>query len=354
MRLKRANSFERIRGTRGAMTSRMATIDLKHLSNDQLVTRLQHACLQVNVTNLEIMRMLIETDERRVYLEDACSSMFDFCLRRLKMSEGAAYLRLACARLVRDFPTLAPRIQSGDLTLSALVRLRRHLTAENVEELADAVRGMSKRRIMEFLAARNPGVPAPPEPARLRKLPKMRKANAVVPTLERELEIVADMQYRLGLTLDRAERDELFYVRDLMMHRNPSGDLKAVFMAAIRAMREPLEREIHGATKRPRKTPSIAKADAIPRETRRIVVARDGHRCSYTNKKGDRCPATAPLQFHHLISPHHGGTNDPDNVTLRCGPHNRWHAEQDFGKEYVRAKIRSSQLKSRRKREAIA
>ena len=212
---------------------------------------------------------------------------------------------------------------------------------------------MSKRRVLEFLAARPPAGSVPPEPARLRKLPKMKTANAVEPTLERELELIADMQYRLGLTLDRAERDELLYVRDLMMHRNPTGDLKAVVMTAVRAIREELERQIHAQTTRPaQKAPSVTKTQGISRAVRRQVFARDGHRCTYTNKKGDRCPATARLELHHIVSPHHGGSNDADNLCVRCRPHNLWHAEQDFGKEYVRRKIHSSQLKSRRKREA--
>jgi 5-methylcytosine-specific restriction endonuclease McrA len=264
------------------------------------------------------------------------------------MSEGAAYLRLASARLVRKFPSLARRIEAGELHLSSLVRLRHHLTTDNVDELADAVRGMSKRRVLEFLAARESRGIAPPAPTRLRKLPKMKTANAVEPTLEREIEVVADMLYRLGLTLDRSERDELLHVRDLMMHRNPSGDLKEVVMTAVRRLGVELEREIHATTARPQrspKTPSVAKGDGIPRPVRREVFARDGHRCTYTNKKGDRCPATARLELDHIVSPHHGGSNESDNIRVRCRAHNLWHAENVFGKKYVRDKIHLSQLK---------
>lgn len=327
---------------------RMQTHQLKGVSDEELIAQLRRACADANAINLRIIYLLIETEERRIYLVDACSSMFEYCVKRLKMSDGAAYLRLAAARLVRSFPTLAPRIERGELHLSTLVRLRDHLTPGNVEELADAVRGMSKRRTIEFLATRERRVVAPAGPAKLRKLPKMKTANAVEPTLERELELITDMQYRLGLTLDRAERDELLHVRDLMMHRNPSGDLKAVVMAAVRDLRVRLEREIHATTARPQsspKTPSVAKSDRIPRHVRREVFARDGHQCTYTNKKGERCPATARLELDHIVSPHHGGSNETENIRVRCRPHNLWHAENVFGKDYVRDKIRLSQLK---------
>jgi hypothetical protein len=326
----------------------MQTNQLERLSDEDLIKTLQRACADANALTLRIIYLLIETEDRRIYLVDACSSMFDYCVRRLNMSEGAAYLRLAAARLVRDFPTLARRIETGELHLSTLVRLRHHLTTENVEELANEVRGMSKRRVIEYLATRDRRVIAPARPAKIRKLPKMKTANAVEPTLEREIELIAEMQYRLGLTLDRAERDELLHVRDLMMHRNPSGDLKAVVMASVRALRLQLEREIHAISTRPRraaKAPSIAKTKGIPRHVRREIFARDGHRCTYTNKKGNRCPATSRLELDHIVSPHHGGTHDASNLRVRCRAHNLWHAENVFGKEHVREKIRLSQLK---------
>ena len=343
-----AESLSRASGTRGAPVRRMQTKPLKSLSDEELIAQLRRACADANAINMRIIKLLIETEERRLYLVDACPSMFDYCVRRLNMSEGAAYLRLASARLVRSFPTLARRIETGELHLSTLVQLRHHLTPENVEELADAVRGMSKRRTIEFLASREAHVGAPPGPAKMRKLPKMKTANAVEPTLEREMELVADMLYRLGLTLDRTERDELLYVRDLMMHRNPSGDLKAVVMTAVRDLRLRLEREIHATNARPprsSKKPSVAKAADIPPHVRKAVFKRDGHQCTYTNKKGDRCPATSRLELDHIISPHHGGSNEPENLRVRCRPHNLWHAENVFGKKYVREKIRLSQLK---------
>jgi 5-methylcytosine-specific restriction endonuclease McrA len=324
----------------------MQATRLENLSDDDLLLRLRKACAESNAVTMRIVELLIETEDRRLYVADACTSMFDYCVRRLNMSEGAAYLRLAAARLVRKFPTLGPRLESGAIHLSALVLLRDHLTADNVDELADAVRGMSKRRVTEYLASREGPIAASPAPTTLRKLPKIKKANEIAAAPQREIELVNEMQYRLGLTVTREERDELLYVRDLMMHRNPSGDLKVVVLKAVRALREQLEREIHAKTDRPRR-PSLAKTKGVSRRARREVFARDGHRCTYTNKDGERCPATKLLELDHIDSPHHGGSNEPDNLRVRCRAHNLWHAENVFGKEYVRKKIaNSSQLKS--------
>jgi hypothetical protein len=56
------------------------------------------------------------------------------------------------------------------------------------------------------------------------------------------------------------------------------------------------------------------------RETRARILDRDGHRCMYV-ADGERCPATALLEVHHLV----GGSvlNVPDHelVTV-CRKHN--------------------------------
>src|SRR5687768_2942552 len=100
----------------------MQSKQFKGLSDEELIAHLRRACADANAINLRIIYLLIETEDRRIYLVDACSSMFDYCVRRLNMSEGAAYLRLASARLVRSFPTLARRIETGELHLSTLVQ----------------------------------------------------------------------------------------------------------------------------------------------------------------------------------------------------------------------------------------
>src|SRR5260370_25818977 len=99
-----------------------------------------------------LLAHLGEVEERRLHLEAACSSMFDFCVRRLGMSEGEAFRRITAARLARRFPTLLPRIERGDLHLSALVLLRDHLTAENHQELFHQTSGPTKRHAAPLVA----------------------------------------------------------------------------------------------------------------------------------------------------------------------------------------------------------
>src|SRR5687768_11577974 len=100
---------------------------LSDLSDSELVSRLHAICGDGHRWTARLVVHLIEVEERRLHLRAACSSMFDFCLRRLCMSEGAAFRRINAARLVKRFPQLLGQIESGALHLSTLVLLRDHL-----------------------------------------------------------------------------------------------------------------------------------------------------------------------------------------------------------------------------------
>lgn len=55
---------------------------------------------------------------------------------------------------------------------------------------------------------------------------------------------------------------------------------------------------------------------AVPRDVRDLVWARDGGRCSH-------CGSVHELQFDHVIPVARGGSNEPENLQILCGPCNR-------------------------------
>jgi hypothetical protein len=86
----------------------------------------------------------------------------------------------------------------------------------------------------------------------------------------------------------------------------------------------------------------------IPRTTRKEVFDRDGHRCTYVAPDGTRCSATHDLQVDHVHPFALGGTNEPDNLRLLCGAHNRRRAEQTFGETASRRAERHAHSCERR------
>jgi hypothetical protein len=65
----------------------------------------------------KLVAHLAEIEERRLELVSGYSSMFDFCQKKLGMSEGEAFRRILAARLSRRFPAVLSLLASGSVNL---------------------------------------------------------------------------------------------------------------------------------------------------------------------------------------------------------------------------------------------
>jgi hypothetical protein len=85
------------------------------LSNEELLSNL-HAVVGQGA---RLLAYLAEVEERRLDLESACSSLYEFCVRRLGFSEDEAYRRVSAARIGRRFPIALDMIERGELQVIA-------------------------------------------------------------------------------------------------------------------------------------------------------------------------------------------------------------------------------------------
>ena len=155
---------------------------LLDLSDDELIVRLRGHVGKGHVWNAELLAYLVEVEDRRLERVHACSSMWDFCTRKLGMSESEAQRRIAAARVVRRFPHVLGVIERGELQLCALYALRNHLTTDNVDELLRAASGKSTRAVEAMIAAR---FPKPDVPSRVEAVaPQVTLQGAAVSSTE--------------------------------------------------------------------------------------------------------------------------------------------------------------------------
>ena len=70
------------------------------------------------------LRHLAEIDSRNLFFRQGFFSLFDYAVRELGYSEGAAYRRIKAMKLCRELPETANRLQSGKLSLSAASQLQ--------------------------------------------------------------------------------------------------------------------------------------------------------------------------------------------------------------------------------------
>ena len=129
----------------------MDTLD--SLSNEQLLARLPLLCSEERRATAEVIVYLAEVERRKLYLQEACSSLFAFCVERLGYSEQAALKRMRVARLYLELPQILDELKSGALHLTGLFLLSGHLTEDNVESLLAEARGKTRREL-ELVIAR--------------------------------------------------------------------------------------------------------------------------------------------------------------------------------------------------------
>jgi hypothetical protein len=332
---------------------------LSSLSNEELLSDLHSLVGQGRVVLARLLAHLGEVEERRLDLQSACSSLFDFCVRRLGMGDDEACRRVAAARLARRFPIALGMIERGEIHLTSLLLLREHLTNENHEEVLGAARGLSKNGVQHLIAAR---FPRPDAPCLIQPLPAgpslpppelsmASVAPAAFPSASSSSRVVplSTERYKVQFTASAELRQKLERATNLMRHGNPSGDLSVVVERAMDLLLAELEKRRLGKTTRPRTNRKNARRGYVSRAVRREVFERDGEQCTYVDEAGRRCQSRAFLELDHRTPRALGGTDDATNVRVRCKAHNALAAEEDFGRRYVEKRVSEKKIHPRQR-----
>ena len=269
-------------------------------------------------------------------------------------------------------------LADGRLHVSGIAVLVPILTAENRDSLLSRAVHKSKREIEKLVAE---VCPRPDVPSVMRKLPERPAAPApaqrpielvpgtvpepsppspplpgtplpgsspalrvdagsrALPAAPPVVEPLSPARYKIQFTAGEDLHEDLERLRALLRHEFPDGEVGAIVGKAIRELRKHLEARRFAQTSTPRKsladTNTEPSARDVPAAVRRAVYLRDESQCRFLDGQGRRCPERHQLEYHHRDPFGRGGDHDVTNVCLMCGPHNRYLAELDYGKEVV-------------------
>src|ERR1043165_2062777 len=110
------------------------------LSDTELLALLPKLVLAERASAADVIEHLVEIDRRKLYLEQACSSLTAYCIERLGYSEDEACVRVRVARMARRFDALLEELRSGAIHLTGVFLLSNYLTDANHAELLTAAR----------------------------------------------------------------------------------------------------------------------------------------------------------------------------------------------------------------------
>ena len=109
---------------RNAPAGTPVTTTVAALSDHLLLQRVKELSAVEHHIEAVVSDHLREIERRRLYLTLGCSSMFDYAVRELGYSTGAAWRRLKAMRLCAEVQGARVRLQEGTLTLDAAAQLQ--------------------------------------------------------------------------------------------------------------------------------------------------------------------------------------------------------------------------------------
>src|SRR5512132_478911 len=111
-----------------------------------------------HATIIRTLHYINELERRKLFLELGCSSVFDYCVRKLGYSEPGAGRRIQAARCAWRYPELFPLLREHDVSLSTLACIEPILRDENKDSVIERVRGASRREVERIVSEYRPPV----------------------------------------------------------------------------------------------------------------------------------------------------------------------------------------------------
>ncbi|WP_374078767.1 HNH endonuclease [Bdellovibrio bacteriovorus] len=294
-------------------------MDFSKISNTELCERMEKLVrTERKITHL-ILLHIVEFESRRLYAEIGFDGMFSYLTKGLGYSESAAYRRLQSARVFKQVPFIADKIEDGSLNLSQLTQVQKCLkeeerktgflpTSETTENLISKIEGKTTFETEKVLAIEFD------RPVQTHECLKPQKDNSV----------------RLEVTLTKEQYELLEEVKNLSSHSCPDGSwAEVISFLAGRFKKEKMGKAIKPMTQsfteaKVRNVNSPRKGRAyISIKTKRLLLNKAHYHCEYVDiTTGITCTSNFQLQVDHIHPLALGGSNDTKNLRILCRTHN--------------------------------
>ena len=246
-----------------------------------------------NRTHAELLAIVMEVDRANLAQAMGLSSTYDYCRRRLNLSEDVACGFIAVARKAERMPELRDAVEGG-LSFSKAKIAAHVITPENQEDLLAKAKASTCAELE-------------------RETVKISPREAVV----EKVRVVAEDRHRLELGLSEEILRKLRRAQDLVCNKaKKAASLEDTLAAVLELYLEKEDPQRKAERARPGKSEPSAKD--IPAASRHAVNLRDGNRC-----QAPGCGRTRWVDIHHIKPRSQGGTHDPENLITLCGFHHR-------------------------------
>jgi 5-methylcytosine-specific restriction endonuclease McrA len=261
------------------------------------------------------------------------ANVFDYLLRELKLSRGAAHYRKVAARLVARFPEVVEPLRDGRLCLTSIVELAKVMTEANRAEALPRFFHCSKQEAKQVAVEIMPAAVVPrrtvvteiPPPAKSTTSPvHPGELSATSPVPAREpartvVEPLTSTMSRLHLTVSRVFVGKLRKAMAGQSHVQPDAEDEQVLEAALDLLLAQQEK----------------RRASVPPRVKREVRKRDEGKCQWKLASGGVCGSEVRTEIDHVVPRGRGGPSTVENCRVLCDVHNGEAARQVYGDAHM-------------------
>jgi len=269
---------------------------LNHLTDQVLLANTEALARTERETLTKILHHLREIERRRLYSDQGCASLFEYAVKRLHYSEGQAGRRIQAMRLIKEFPEIEQKIQSGALSLSNISQAQSFFREVALGGAAATVGGGAaalmivtrerKLQVLELLENKS-------SRDGQRELIQLGGDMALPRERERAL---ADDKSEVKFVMDKDLRDKLDEVRSLLGHEAVGMSFAELFGKLAEISAEALRAKKFG--KRRAEAAVWARVEAA--------------------KNSQASTPASRFNFDHIVPVARGGRATVDNLRLLC------------------------------------
>ena len=297
-------------------------VNLHQLNNSEFHVEFEKAARANQSSAIVVLHFINDCERRKSYLDLGYSSVFSYCVRRLKYSSSTAGRYIQAARCILEHPEMLAMLEAREISISTICQIASILTEDNKQSILERVRGRSRREVERIACDYRPPVALSD---------RMDPVRVATNNGERHMvftQFLAPEEYA-GIF------DE---VRDLMPGDASYGDVSLAVFREYRDRHHPIARQARRETKKGSASLHSHRweCDAehsryIPDEVRDVVFVRDGGQCTFVARDGTQCQCRKGLHVDHITPVANSGRNELSNLRLLCGAHNLRAAELAMG-----------------------
>ncbi len=267
-------------------------MNLKHLTDHTLLLDTKSLAKEERAILSKLLWHLKEIDERKLYSTQRCGSLFEYCIKILKYSEGQASRRVSAARLLNEIPELSIKIEDGQLNLTQLNQAKNFFNEENISDKD------LKKKVLSLIEGQS-----------------TRESEKILWSLKNE-----DAPRKIMISMKEETFAKIKKVQALKGYRYQNLDhFLDLACETLDKLWNPVFRKIK---QKPIKSKNNSRY--IPQSYKIFVWQRDEGRCVV-------CGSFYALEIDHIKPFAVGGKNHPENLRLLCKNCNQRKRIEYFG-----------------------